>query len=96
MNAEILTRIFRALHEHGEEAERHLDRRPTTPESSVDTALFLLSLSEASRRGIRTAQCGLIWYRSIEEAGAARERHAREQLQRADREAPRDPASSRR
>jgi hypothetical protein len=81
---------FRTL----EEAERHLDRRPTTPESSLDTALFLLSLSEASRRGVRTAQRGLIWYRSIEEAEADRERHAREQLRRADRKAPRDLASS--
>ena len=81
---------FRTL----EEAERHLARRPTTPEASVDTALFLLSLSEASRRGIRTAQRGLIRYRGIEEAEADRVRHAREQLQRADHEAPRDPASS--
>jgi hypothetical protein len=66
-----------------EEAERHLDRRPTTPESSLGTALFLLTLSEASRRGIRTAQPGLICYHTIEEAEADRERYAREQLQRA-------------
>jgi len=35
---------FRTL----EEAEHHLDQRSTTPEASLDTALFLLSLSEAT------------------------------------------------
>ena len=74
-----------------EEAEKHLDRRATTPQASLDTALFLLSLSEASRRGIRTAQRGVIPYRTIQEAEADRERHALEQLRRAGPEPSPDP-----
>lgn len=67
-----------------EEAERHLDRRPTTPEAALGTALFLLTLSEASHRGIRTAQRGIVCYPTIEAAEADRERYALEQLRRAD------------
>lgn len=77
-----------------EEAEAHLDRRSTSPEASLGTALFLLSISEAARRGIRTAQRGLVCYRDLAEGEADRRRFALEQLRRADveRASPLDPA----
>lgn len=62
------------------EAEAHLDRLPTSPESALGTALALLALAEGVRRGIRTTRAGLTFYRTIEEAEADRERYAREQL----------------
>ena len=67
-----------------EEAEAHLDRLPTTPESSLGTALALLTLAEGARRGIRTTQRGLVRYRTIAEAEEHRERFALEQLRLAD------------
>lgn len=63
-----------------EDAAHHLNHRPNTPEASVGTALFLLSLSEASRRGIRTVPRGIHRYRTVEEAEAARERFALDRL----------------
>ncbi|HET9765945.1 MAG TPA: hypothetical protein VFS60_03805 [Thermoanaerobaculia bacterium] len=68
-----------------EEAERHLDRLPTTPQRSLSSALALLTLSESARRGIRTTQRGLTCYRTIAEAEADRVRFALERLQAADR-----------
>lgn len=66
-----------------EEAEAHLDQRPTSPDASLGTALFLLSISEAARRGIRTAQRGVVCYRDLEEGEADRRRFALEQMRRA-------------
>ncbi len=63
-----------------EEAERHLDSMPTTPESSLGSALALLTLAEGVRRGIRTTQRGLTRYRTIAEAEADRQRFALERL----------------
>ena len=68
------------------EAEAHLDRLVRTPESSLGSALALLVLAEGTRRGIRTAQRGLIGYRTIAEAENDRERFALQQLRAADGE----------
>lgn len=62
------------------DAEAHLDTLPTTAETSLRTALFLLTLSEAQRRGVRTALLGLHRYADHQEAETARERHALRQL----------------
>lgn len=66
------------------EAERHLDRLPRSPESSLGSALALLQLAEGTRRGIRTAQRGVLCYRTIAEAEAERERFALDRLRAAD------------
>ena len=66
------------------DAEGHLDRLPWSPESSLGSALALLQLAEGTRRRIRTAQRGVLCYRTIEEAEAERERFALEQLREAD------------
>lgn len=71
---------FRTL----EEAERHLDRLPRTPESSLGSALALLALAEGVRRGIRTTQQGITRYPTLAEAEADRERFAIEALRRHD------------
>ena len=63
-----------------EEAEAHLDRLPTTPDSSLRSALALLTFGEGVRRGIRTTQRGLVCYPTIVEAEADRDRFALEQL----------------
>ena len=73
---------FRTL----EEAEAHLDRLPTSPESSLGTALALLGLAEGARLGIRTAQRGLLRYRTVAEAEVERERFALDQLRDAQRQ----------
>jgi hypothetical protein len=70
-----------------EEAERHLDRLPTTPQASLDSALALLTLAEGVRRGIRTTQRGLACYHTIAEGEADRERYALERLRAAGPEA---------
>jgi hypothetical protein len=67
-----------------EEAERHLDHIPTTPETSLDSALALLALSEGARRGVRTTRPGIARFRTIVEAETERERFALEQLRAAD------------
>lgn len=63
-----------------EEAEAHLDRLPTTPESSLGSALALLAFTEGARLGIRTTQRGLTRYRTVAEGEAERERFALEAL----------------
>jgi hypothetical protein len=63
-----------------EEAEAHLDRLPTTPESSLGSALALLALAEGVRRGIRTTQRGLTRYHTVAEAETDRVRFALERL----------------
>ena len=67
-----------------EEAETHLDRLPWTPESSLGSALALLDLAEGARRGIRTTQRGLVFYRTVAEAETDRERFALEALRELD------------
>jgi hypothetical protein len=66
------------------EAERHLDSLPTTPETSLGSALTLLALAEGVRRQVRTTQRGLVLYRSLAEAEADRERFATARLRAAD------------
>ena len=68
------------------EAEGHLDRLSRSPESSLGSALALLQIAEGTRRRIRTAQRGLVCYRTIAEAEAERERFALERLRDADAE----------
>jgi hypothetical protein len=62
------------------EAEAHLNVLPSTPESSLGSALALLAFAEGVRLGIRTTQRGLTCYRTVAEGEADRERFALEAL----------------
>jgi hypothetical protein len=72
-----------------EEAEAHLDERPTSPEASLGTALFLLSISEAARRGTAPpngAWCAIGTWRRVKQIdGASRSNRCGGPLPRAPR-----------
>ena len=65
-----------------DEAARALPPAPDAA-TGVRTCLFLTRLDAATRLGIRLTKPGLEAFRTVEEAEAARERYARDQLRRA-------------